>query len=184
MLYLFLSLIPYVHAQSADLVAAFQRFNPHAKYSVPAPTAKEQAILKSGKVVTRIDRPIAGDSAAQRALGMMVSKSTVEKLWVACQDTHFTQQESTKELRVSITERNKSRTKRSPVVLFSGVIFYNSYGTNEPSPFADLVGLCRSLSHNFAAEGVKLIWTQRFQKKGFKNDTLGIPKCSHFTKVD
>ena len=103
MLYLFLSLIPYVHAQSADIVAAFQRFNPHAKYSVPAPTAKEQATLKSGKVVTRIDRPIAGDPAAQRALGMMISKSTVEELWVACQDTHFTQQESTKELRVSIT---------------------------------------------------------------------------------
>ena len=103
MMHIILTLWTTTAAAEATVVAAFQRFNQHAHYDIPPPTSRELQQLLRGEVVTKLDQPIAGDPEAQRAIGMMLSRSSREALWVACQDPHFAQQSSTKELRLSMT---------------------------------------------------------------------------------
>ena len=49
-----------------------------------------------------------GTTQPRRATGLLLSTASRNQLWVSCQDMHFQQQESTTELRVSLSPPDKA----------------------------------------------------------------------------
>ena len=90
-----------------DIQAALQQFNQGAVYELPKLTAQQIENLRAGKVVKVMDQQ-GGTTQPRRATGLLLSSVSRNQLWVSCQDTHFQQQESTTELRVSLTPPDKA----------------------------------------------------------------------------
>jgi hypothetical protein len=86
-----------------DIKTAIVHFNQHSYYNVPVLSSAQTQELLNGNTLSIIDQQ-AGESGAKRAIGMRLSDQPKEKLWISCQDPHFVQQSSTKELRVEFTE--------------------------------------------------------------------------------
>ena len=80
-------------------------YNSHARFLLPTLNSAQYASLKEGTVVTLLDKTDPDDP--QRAIGMLLSPVPAKQLWISCQDSHFSQQSSTTEKRLSLnTDRS------------------------------------------------------------------------------
>lgn len=92
---------------AVEVKEALAVFNKDAVYTLPSLTAKQIETLRAGKVVKVMDRQ-GGTTQPRRATGFLLSTADRDHLWISCQDSHFQQQESTTELRVSLQPPDKA----------------------------------------------------------------------------
>ena len=107
MLFLGLCGLSLASPTTAEIQEALQDFNQGAVYELPSLTAQQLKQLSAGKVVKVMDQK-GGTTQPRRATGLLLSSVSRNQLWVSCQDTHYQQQESTTELRVSLTPPDKA----------------------------------------------------------------------------
>lgn len=73
------------------LQSALQRFNEDAVFPLPALSDADWKALHKGEVVRTIDHPGQSVNAPKRATALLLTQSNRNQVWVACQDTHFSQ---------------------------------------------------------------------------------------------
>ena len=83
-----------------DVSEAIVAFNAGASAPLPLLDPDEVAQLGQGKVLRFVDR-VGGDGTPRRALGIIWSAASRDQVWVACQDTHFSQSAAVVENRLS-----------------------------------------------------------------------------------
>ena len=98
MLYIFTSIL-WANPEIDTISAALAQYNEYAYFTLPSLTRSQIDKLLDGETLSIIDQP-GPDIHPRRAVGIRLSELPKEKLWIACQDKHFLQQSSTKELRV------------------------------------------------------------------------------------
>ena len=107
MLFLIINTL-WAQPSSQEIKTSIAQFNQHSYYTLPVLTTAQTQELLNGNTLSIIDQQVGG-SGAKRAIGMRLSDQPKEKLWLSCQDTHFVQQSSTKELRVEFTEPDQAK---------------------------------------------------------------------------
>ena len=85
---------------SQEIVQAIEQFNTHSQFDLPILSTTQVQSLLNGETLSIIDQQ-GGENEPRRAVGIRLSSHPKEKLWLSCQDVHFVQQSSTKELRVN-----------------------------------------------------------------------------------
>jgi len=98
MLYLLTSIL-WAKPTSQAIKLAITQFNEYAYYSLPSLSNAQISELLNGKTLSIIDRQ-GGDMEPRRAVGIRLTPHPKEKMWLSCQDVHFSQQSSTKELQI------------------------------------------------------------------------------------
>jgi len=88
---------------SQEIQAALESFNRSSYYTLPTLSNAQLQDLLAGNTLSIIDQQ-GGTTEPRRAVGIRLSDQPKDKLWIACQDAHFSQQSSTKELRINFTE--------------------------------------------------------------------------------
>ena len=86
---------------AGDISNAIQRFNLFATEPIPVVDNDMAERLNKGEIVKFIDQPN-GENAPRRAGGMILVDASLQATWLACQDPHFNQQSSTRELRLTL----------------------------------------------------------------------------------
>ena len=99
--------VSWASPSTAEIQQALQQFNQGAVYELPTLSAQQLENLRAGKVVKVMDQQ-GGTTQPRRATGLLLSTASRNQLWVSCQDMHFQQQESTTELRVSLSPPDKA----------------------------------------------------------------------------
>lgn len=105
----------------ADLVAAVASFQAHAIIPLPEIDADRWAQVLDGKVAHFLQRGSKAD--AWQAVGLYLSSEPMDRLWLACQDPHFS-------LVDRVTEKRLSKDPHS-----GGALWYGLYDL--PIPFDD-----------------------------------------------
>ena len=99
--------VAFAAPSAAEIQQAIQQFNQGAVYDLPSLSTQQIESLRAGKVVKVMDQQ-GGTTQPRRATGLILSPASRDQLWVSCQDMHFQQQESTTELRVSLSPPDKA----------------------------------------------------------------------------
>ena len=98
---LFITSVLWAKPSSQEIVLAIEQFNAHSHFDLPQLSNAQVQSLLNGETLSIIDQQ-GGENEPRRAVGIRLSSQPKEKLWLSCQDVHFVQQSSTKELRVSL----------------------------------------------------------------------------------
>lgn len=95
-------------ATEAEVQSALATFNRKAHYKLPALSASQRKKLLAGEVVKIVDEAPDG-SGSRRAIGLLLTEQSRDRMWVACQDVHFVQNDSVHEYRMSFSPPDKAR---------------------------------------------------------------------------
>lgn len=74
-----------------------EEFNKYSSQPIPSPSSNQILAWQDGEVLTLLDSS-AGLDQPSRAVGYLLSTASMRNLWLACQDIHFTQNSSAKEV--------------------------------------------------------------------------------------
>lgn len=105
----------------AEVRTALAEFNAAAVFPLPGLSDKQLQRLLAGEVLKIIDRP-GGEDTPRRGVGLLWTPASRDQMWLACQDLHFTQNDSVTELRLSLEPPDKA--------LWYGIV-------DLPRPFSD-----------------------------------------------
>ena len=85
------------------LQLALKRFNDDAFFPLPALSKAEWKDLHNGEVVRIIDHPGKSADAPKRATALLLTPTSRNKVWIACQDVHFSQNTNVVDILVGST---------------------------------------------------------------------------------
>lgn len=127
----------------AEIRTAIAEYQSGAVYALPALEADQLEALLDGEVVRFVDKP-AGGMGVRRATGLMLTDVARARMWLACQDAHFTGDPSVHELRLALRPPDDAT--------WFGLV-------DVPAPFSDRRWVVRSWNnHALAATTAGRAW--------------------------
>lgn len=138
--------------EPAAIAAVLAGYDRAAVFPLPRLSPEDHAALARGELVRVLDQPQAQADAPRRATGLLVVPAARDLVWVACQDPHFAQSDSARELRVRSEGADRS--------VWYGLL-------DLPRPFSDRHWLVDvQNNHALAAQSRNQAWEHLWRLRG------------------